>query len=87
LGTYNHKRIVEDWSNGTLTADMAIGHALQHIVELYERQDLASIEQRKLQAQLTHMANKLATVQATLDRILNNCPPQQSNGQLSSPKE
>ncbi len=70
MGTYNHKRILEDWSNGTLTAYMAIGHALQHITELYEQHALANIEQRKLQAQVNHLANKFATTQATLDRIL-----------------
>ncbi len=70
MGTYNCKRILEEWSNGTLTPEMAIGHALQHIAELYERQELTNIEQRKLQAQVNHLANKFATVQATLDRFL-----------------
>ncbi len=70
MGTYNHKRILEEWSNGTLTPEMAMGHALQHIAELYERQALANVEQRKLQAQVNHLANKFATVQATLDRLL-----------------
>ncbi len=70
MGTYNHKRILEEWSNGALTPEMAMGHALQHIAELYERQALANIEQRKLQAQVNQLTNKLATTQATLDRLL-----------------
>ncbi len=74
MGTYDPKRILTEWSNGTLTPDMAIGHALQHIIELYERQSIAEVERRKLQAQLNHLVNKSATNQATLDRMLGSCP-------------
>ncbi len=70
MSTYDPKKVLIDWSNGTLTADMAIGHALQHVAELYERQSIADSERRKLQDKVNHLENKVKTVQAELDRLV-----------------
>jgi len=62
MSTYDHQRILTDWSNGTLTADMAIGHALQHIDGLYARQ-------KTLQNKVNHLENKMNVLQTQLDRL------------------
>jgi len=62
MSTYDHQRILTDWSNGTLTADMAIGHALQHIAGLY-------VSQKTLQNKVNHLENKVTTLQAQVDRL------------------
>ncbi len=72
MGTYSPKKIITDWSNGTLTPEMAMGQALQHIAELYERQATADNERRKLQAQVSQLENKLKTTQAILDRLVSS---------------
>ncbi len=63
MSTYDHQKILTDWSNGTLTADMAIGHALQHIDGLYS-------SQKALQNKVNHLENKVTTLQAQLDRLV-----------------
>ncbi len=70
MGTYDCKKVLTDWSNGTLTADMALGHSLQHIAELYERQATTNATNRKLQGQLDHLENKVKTLQAEIDRLV-----------------
>ncbi len=63
MSTYDHQKILTDWSNGTLTADMAIGHALQHIDGLYA-------SQKALQNKVNHLENKVNALQAQLDRLV-----------------
>ncbi len=63
MSTYDHQRVLTDWSNGTLTADMAIGHALQHIDELYARQ-------KAWQSKINYLENGLKTMQVQLDRLV-----------------
>ncbi len=63
MSTYDHQKILTDWSNGTLTADMAIGHALQHIDGLYT-------SQKTLQNKVNHLENTVKTMQAQLDRLV-----------------
>ncbi len=48
---------------------MALGHALQHIAELYERQTAAHSTSRKMQAQLDYLENRARTLQAEIDRL------------------
>ncbi len=63
MSTYDHQRVLADWSNGTLTADMAIGHALQHIDELYARQ-------KAWQTKINHLENGLKAMQTQFDRLV-----------------
>ncbi len=70
MGTYNHKRVLTDWETGQLTPEMAIGHALQHLGELYTVLATVNTTQRKLQEQLTHLENSTQTIQAEFDRLV-----------------
>ncbi len=63
MSTYDHQKVLTDWSNSTLTADMAIGHALQHIDELYARQ-------KAWQAKVNHLENTIKSMQLQLDRLV-----------------
>jgi len=67
MGTYDHQRVLTDWSNGTLTADMAIGHALQHIAELYE---LVAQTRKSASDKVNHLENAVKTLQTQLDRLV-----------------
>ena len=70
MSTYDPKRVLSDWSNGTLTADMAIGHGLQHITELYKELAEANTARRKLQDKVNHLENAVKTLQTQLDRLV-----------------
>ncbi len=67
MSTYDHQKILTDWSNGTLTADMAIGHSLQHIAQLYE---LLAQQRKSGNDKVNHLENKVTTLQAQLDRLV-----------------
>ncbi len=66
MSTYDHKRVLTDWSNSTLTADMAIGHALQHIAELYE---LVAQARKAASDKVNHLENKVNALQVQIDRL------------------
>ncbi len=66
MGTYDHQKILTDWSNGTLTADMAIGHSLQHIAQLYE---LLAQQRKSVNDKVNHLENKVNSLQVQLDRL------------------
>ncbi len=66
MGTYDHQRVLTDWSNGTLTADMAIGHSLQHIAQLYE---LLAQQRKSANDKVNHLENKVNALQIQLDRL------------------
>ncbi len=67
MSTYDHQKILTDWSNGTLTADMAIGHSLQHIAQLYE---LLAQSRKSASDKVNHLENKVTTLQTQLDRLV-----------------
>ncbi len=66
MGTYDHQKILTDWSNGTLTTDMAIGHSLQHIAQLYE---LLAQARKSGNDKVNHLENKVNALQVQLDRL------------------
>ncbi len=66
MGTYDHQKILTDWSNGTLTADMAIGHSLQHIAQLYE---LLAQQRKSVNDKVNHLENKVNSLQVQIDRL------------------
>lgn len=38
MATYDHKQVLADYAAGRITPEMAVGHSLQHIAQLYESQ-------------------------------------------------
>ena len=38
MATYDHKQVLADYAAGRITPEMAVGHSLQHIAQLYEAQ-------------------------------------------------
>ena len=38
MATYDHKQVLADYAAGRITPEMAVGHSLQHIVQIYEAQ-------------------------------------------------
>jgi hypothetical protein len=38
MSTYDHNKVLADYASGKITPEMAVGHSLQHISQLYEAQ-------------------------------------------------
>ena len=38
MSTYDHKQVLSDYEHGKITPEMAVGHSLQHIDNLYVTQ-------------------------------------------------
>jgi predicted nucleic acid-binding Zn-ribbon protein len=85
MSTYDPKRVLSDWSNGTLTADMAIGHSLQHITALYKELAEANGVQRKLQDKVSHLENSVKTLQTQLDRLVKSASQKLELERIKSP--
>jgi hypothetical protein len=59
MATYDHKQVLADYAAGRITPEMAAGHSLQHIAQLYEAQA----------ATRTTLTERLNTLQAAVDRL------------------
>jgi len=75
MATYDHKKLLTEWGNGTLTSDMAIGHTLQHIGLLYQGQDQAAQRRQTMQqdidalkAALTKLKQENETLRVHMER-------------------
>lgn len=55
MGTYDHNQVLKDYAAGKITAEMAVGHILQHIEKLYAAQHAAEAHRYKLQDRLTKL--------------------------------
>ena len=59
MATYDHKQVLADYAAGRITPEMAVGHSLQHIAQLYEAQA----------ATRAALDGRLNTLQAAVDRL------------------
>ena len=75
MGTYDHKRVIADYTAGKLTPEMVIGHSLQHtacplgIDKLYEAQTAANISRYELRSKVDTLENRVNALQAAVDRL------------------
>jgi len=64
MGTYDHKQLLLDYANGHITAEMAVGHSLQHIGKLYETQTAANLSRYELRSKVDTLQNTVNILQA-----------------------
>ena len=69
MGTYDHKQVLLDYANDNITAEMAVGHSLQHIGKLYEAQTAANFSQYELRSKVDTLENLVNTLQAEVTRL------------------
>jgi hypothetical protein len=70
MATYDYEKVMADYTNGRMDAEMAVGHALQHIGNLYATQTTASTEQRAWQQRVAALETAVARLQKTqTDRL------------------
>lgn len=69
MGTYDHKQILSDYANGNITAEMAMGHTLQHLDKLYELQTVANLNRYELRGRVDTLEHRVNTWQAKIDHL------------------
>jgi hypothetical protein len=69
MSTYDHKQILSDYANGNITADMAVGHTLQHIGKLYEAQTAANLSRYELRSKIDALENMVSALQAEIAHL------------------
>lgn len=69
MSTYDHKRVLSDYTNGNITAEMAVGHSLQHIGKLYEAQTAANLSRYELRSKVDTLESVVNTLQAEVARL------------------
>jgi len=62
MSTYDHKQVLSDYEHSKITPEMAIGHSLQHIDNLY-------VTQAALRAELDALKKRLTLTQTAVDRL------------------
>lgn len=69
MSTYDHKRVISDYANGRITAEMAVGHCLQHIDKLYEVQTGTNISRYETRSKVDILEQQLNGLQKEMARL------------------
>lgn len=90
MSTYDHQQVLADYTNGRITAEMAVGHGLQHIGKLYEAQTAANLSRYDLRSKVDTLAtivHALQTEVARLTALVEAVPPQPEQKASGRPPE
>ncbi len=66
MSTYDHKQVLSDYEKGKITPEMAIGHSLQHIDQLYAA---LKTNRQEGQAKADVLEKRINLLQAAVDRL------------------
>lgn len=69
MSTYDHKQVLSDYANGNMTVEMAMGHSLQHIDNLYELQTTANINRYELRGKVDTLESRVNILQTEVARL------------------
>ena len=67
MSTYDHKRVLADYEHGRITPEMAVGHSLQHIAQLYEAQAATRVA---LDGRVNRLQVAVDRLTAFMDKVL-----------------
>ncbi len=69
MSTYDHKQVLSDYATGKLDVEMALGHTLQHISQLYEAQLGTRTDQQKVQQAFSALQTDVRALQTEIIRV------------------
>ena len=67
MATYDPKHVLADYAAGRITAEMAVGHSLQHIAQLYEAQATACAT---LDGRVNRLQGAVERLTAFMEKVL-----------------
>jgi hypothetical protein len=68
MGTYPLKQIMTEYENGRMPVEMALGHTLQHLEQLYEAQTAANLSRYELRSRVSVLQTALAALKAVVEQ-------------------
>jgi len=69
MATYDYEKVWADYANGRMDVEMAMGHSLQHIGQLYAAQTAATADRQGLYKQIQGLEGDVKTLQAVVERL------------------
>ena len=66
MTTYDLKKVISDYAHERITPDMAIGHALQHLEQMFQTQTTMLARQEELGQKMTELTQLSQLLQAML---------------------
>jgi hypothetical protein len=76
MGTYPLKQIMTEYEHGRMPVEMALGHTLQHLEQLYEAQTAANLSRYELRSQVDTLESRILLLQtalAALKAVVEQC--------------
>ena len=99
MSTYDYAKVMMDYANERMSVEMAMGHTLQHIGQLYTADTNAAAQQRELRAEINSLTEAVNTLRnelhqnlyslrADVDKLINHTqmPPNTQGKQTPSQK-
>lgn len=69
MSIYDHKQLLSDYTNGSITVETALGYNLQHVDRLYELQTVATMNRYELRGKVDQLENRINTLQIKVDSL------------------
>ena len=66
MATYDPKQVLADYASGKLTPEMAVGHSLQHIEQLYAAQ---TSQRQEWRGKTDALEKRVNALQTAVDRL------------------
>jgi len=66
MATYDPKQLLADYASGKLTPEMAVGHSLQHIEQLYAAQ---TSQRQEWRGKTDALDKRVTGLQTAVDRL------------------
>ena len=85
MATYDPKQVLADYATGRITPEMAVGHSLQHIEQLYATQTSQRQEWRgktdALEKRVNHLQTAVDRLTALMEKVLSKRKKPNAPGQ------
>jgi prefoldin subunit 5 len=69
MATYEYEKVWSDYASGRMDVEMTMGHALQHIGQLYAAQTTANADRQALRKQIHTLEGDVKTLQTAVERL------------------
>jgi len=69
MSTYPIEKILLDYANGRMDVEMATGHSLQHVSQLYTAQTSAATERQALRQKVSALEELIKTLQTRNEHL------------------